>query len=139
MPPQGYAALARGPVGHAANVAAASDRREAPANSAAGPLPCRRTRVNLNPGLWPALGEESGQVTFCKLLGERMAIGNAVQRGSIVYIYDEKGRQTAAVSAGSGRGDGLKGYTNSTVNVQRGSIIYSHDEKGRQIAAVVAR
>ena len=31
-----------------------------------------------------------------------MAIGNAVQRGNIVYIYDENGRQTATISAGSG-------------------------------------
>lgn len=68
-----------------------------------------------------------------------MAIGNAVQRGSTVYIYDEKGRQIATVSAGTGREDGLKGYTSSTVNVRRGSTIYSYDEKGRQISTTSAR
>lgn len=68
-----------------------------------------------------------------------MAIGNAVQRGSIVYIYDEKGHQTGAVSAGNGPKDGLKGYTSSTVNVQRGSIIYTYDESGHQIGVTSAR
>ena len=28
-----------------------------------------------------------------------MAIGSAVQRGSFVYVYDERGRQTSAVPA----------------------------------------
>lgn len=68
-----------------------------------------------------------------------MAIGNAVQRGSLVYVYDEKGRQIAAISAGSGPNDGLTGYTSSTVNVRRGSLIYSYDAHGRQIATTTAR
>jgi hypothetical protein len=68
-----------------------------------------------------------------------MAIGNAVQRGSFVYIYDEKGHQSGSVSAGSGDEDGLKGYTSSTVNVRRGSFIYTYDEKGHQISSTSAR
>lgn len=68
-----------------------------------------------------------------------MPIGNAVQRGSVIYIYDEKGRQLGAVSAGNGLKDGLKGYTNSTVNVQRGSVIYTYNEKGRQLSVTSAR
>lgn len=69
-----------------------------------------------------------------------MAIGNAVQRGNLVYIYDEKGRQISAVSAGnSAKGDGLTGYTGSTVNVRRGNLIYTYNEKGRQISATSAR
>jgi hypothetical protein len=68
-----------------------------------------------------------------------MAIGNAVQKGSWVYIYDEKGRQLATVSAGSGPQDGLMGYTSSTVNVRKGSWIYTYDEKGRQISTTSAR
>jgi hypothetical protein len=68
-----------------------------------------------------------------------MAIGNAVQRGSFIYIYDEKGRQIASVGAGSGPKDGLTGYTSSTVNVRRGSFIYSYDERGRQISSTPAR
>lgn len=68
-----------------------------------------------------------------------MAIGNAVQRGSFVYIYDENGRQRGTVSAGSGPNDGLKGYASSRVNVQRGSFIYSYDEQGRQVGTTSAR
>ena len=68
-----------------------------------------------------------------------MAIGNAVQRGAFVYIYDEKGRQIGSVPGGSGPNDGLKGYTSSTVNVRRGNFIYTHNEKGRQIASTPAR
>lgn len=47
-----------------------------------------------------------------------MAIGNAVQRGLFVYIYDENGRKTGLAPAGSGKDDGLKGYTPSSVNIQ---------------------
>ena len=68
-----------------------------------------------------------------------MAIANAIQRGPSVLVYDEKGRQIFTVSAGSGPGDGLKGYTNSTVNVQRGPTIYTYDEKGHQIGTTSAR
>lgn len=68
-----------------------------------------------------------------------MSIGNAVQRGSMVYVYDEKGRQLFAKSAGSGKDDGLKGYTSSTVNIRHGNLIYTYDEKGHQTAATSAR
>ena len=68
-----------------------------------------------------------------------MAIGNAVQKGSRVYIYDEKGKQLATVSAGSGKDDGLKGYTSTTVNVRKGSLIYTYDEKGHQKSTTTAR
>ena len=68
-----------------------------------------------------------------------MAIGNAVQRGAFIYIYDEKGFKTGTAPAGTGGEDGLKGYTSFTVNVRRGAFIYSHDEKGRQISTTSAR
>lgn len=68
-----------------------------------------------------------------------MAIGSAVQRGSSVYIYDEKGRQLGVVSAGSGPNDGLTGYTSSTASVRRGSLIYIYDEKGRQKGTAPAK
>lgn len=68
-----------------------------------------------------------------------MAIGNAVQRGSIVYVYDEKGRQLTALPAGNGPEDGLRGYTGETVSVRRGSPVYTHDERGRQTSATLAR
>ena len=68
-----------------------------------------------------------------------MAIGNAVQRSSFVYVYDEKGRQLCTLSAGAGPQDGLKGYTSSTVNIRRAAFIYTYDEKGRQISTTPAR
>jgi hypothetical protein len=68
-----------------------------------------------------------------------MPIGNAVQRGALVYVYDERGRQIATITAGSAPSDGLTGYTSSTVNVRRGSLIYSYDARGRQIATAPAR
>ena len=64
-----------------------------------------------------------------------MAIGSAVQRGSYVYIYNEKGRQLGMVPAG----DGLQGYTGSGVSVRRGSYIYTYDERGRQLSMTPAR
>jgi hypothetical protein len=67
-----------------------------------------------------------------------MSIGNAVERGALVYIYDEKGHQIATVLNGRGPGDGLKGYTSSTVSVKRGSVIYTYDEKARQISSTPA-
>jgi len=68
-----------------------------------------------------------------------MAIGSAVQRGSFVYVYDEKGRQLTTLPAGSGPEDGLKGYTGATVSIRRGSFIYTHDERGRQTSTTPAR
>ena len=68
-----------------------------------------------------------------------MAIANAVQRGSIVYVYNEKNQQIFMQPAGSGPNDGLKDYTSSTVNIQRGSIIYTYNEKGQQIGMQPAR
>lgn len=61
-----------------------------------------------------------------------MAIANAVQRGSTVYVYNEKNQQLFTQHAGTGPKDGLKGYTGSSVNIQRGSTIYSYNEKGQQ-------
>lgn len=55
-----------------------------------------------------------------------MAIANAVQRGSSVYVYDEKGRQLTVLSGE------LHGYTGS-------SAIYTYDERGRQQSVTSAR
>ncbi len=68
-----------------------------------------------------------------------MVIGSAVQRGSFVYVYDEKGRQLTALPAGNGPEDGLRGYTGGTVSVRRSSFVYTYDERGRQASATPAR
>lgn len=68
-----------------------------------------------------------------------MPIGNAVQRGSPAYVYDERERQLTVLSAGTGPRDGLRGYTRGTVNSQRGATIYTYDERGSQLSATSAR
>jgi len=68
-----------------------------------------------------------------------MAIGNAVQRSSFVYVYDDKDRQLCMLSAGAGPQDGLKGYTSSTVNIRKAGFIYTYNEKGQQISMTPAR
>jgi hypothetical protein len=68
-----------------------------------------------------------------------MAIGNVIERGQLIYVYDEKGRQLFTKSGGSGPNDGLQGYISSTVNIRIGSLVYTYDERGRQVAATSAR
>jgi hypothetical protein len=62
-----------------------------------------------------------------------MSISKAVQRGTLVYIYDQDGMAVTSISA-AGRcpGDGLKAYTPSSVSVQKGGLLYSYDKGGRQ-------
>ncbi|MBU1447009.1 MAG: hypothetical protein KKF58_01735 [Gammaproteobacteria bacterium] len=62
-----------------------------------------------------------------------MAIGNAVQQGMSVQVYDEKNRWIFAKAVGSGPNDGLKGYTSGTVNIQMGNTIFSYNEKGQSV------
>jgi len=69
-----------------------------------------------------------------------MAIGNAVQEGLRVKIYNEKGQLTASVPARGKRAeDGLKGYTSTRVNIREGRLIRSYDEKGHHVGSVPAR
>jgi hypothetical protein len=56
-----------------------------------------------------------------------MAIGSAVQRGSLIYVYDEKGHRLTSLLAGGGPKEGLQGYTSSTVSVRRGSLVHTYD------------
>ena len=62
-----------------------------------------------------------------------MPIGNAVQKGDWIYVYDPKGHQLASVACNSKKGDGLKGYTAETFSVQKDGWIYTYDEKGHQL------
>jgi hypothetical protein len=59
-----------------------------------------------------------------------MAISNAVERHHIVFVYDEEGRNTAQIYAGNDPGDGLKGFTDSTVTVRKLGRIFVHNELG---------
>ena len=65
-------------------------------------------------------------------------ISHAVQRGSSVYAYNENNRVIFSQSAGGRPGDGLKGYTSSSLSIQKGSILYTYNEKGRQIGSTIA-
>ena len=68
-----------------------------------------------------------------------MAIGNAVQNGRFVMVYDEKGLQLCVILVGHGRGDGLMGYTSTTVSIRRSGFIDKYTEKGMQISSTFAR
>jgi hypothetical protein len=61
-----------------------------------------------------------------------MAIGSAVQKGRRVLIMNEKGSAVATIPAG----DGLQGYTSSSVSVRHGNIIRIYNENGGNIGAV---
>ena len=63
--------------------------------------------------------------------GARMTvISTAIQRGGTIYLYDEKGQQQTILNAGGKPGDGLHGYTSTTVAVKRGGQIYVYDPRG---------
>ena len=68
-----------------------------------------------------------------------MPIGNAIERASFVYVYDEKGKEIFAKPVGNAAEDGLKGYTSTTVSIRRTSFIYTFDDKGRQVSAKPAK
>lgn len=63
-----------------------------------------------------------------------MTIGNAIQRDGQVYVYDLRGNIILMLPAGSGKHDGLKGYTSDTVNIQMDSSVYCYDKKGQIIS-----
>jgi len=59
-----------------------------------------------------------------------MAIGSAIERGSQICVFDEKGMTLFQKARGNGPNDGLIGFSGSTVTARFGSIIYTYDEKG---------
>ena len=67
-----------------------------------------------------------------------MAIGSALERGSLICVYDDDGRTLFQKARGSGARDGLLGFTGSTVTVRFGSVIYTYDEHGITVYAKAA-
>jgi hypothetical protein len=65
-------------------------------------------------------------------------IGSAIERGSLIYVYDERGMTLFSKARGSGANDGLMGFTGSTVTARYGSIIYTYDEKGMTLYSKAA-
>ncbi len=68
-----------------------------------------------------------------------MAIANVVQRGTTIFVYDEKNRPLCNLFSGTGPNDGLKGYTGSSVNIRRGDTIFTYNEKGAPTGQTSAR
>lgn len=64
-----------------------------------------------------------------------MAISNAIQKGPYVFIYDENGNQKMSIPASTNPGDGLTGYTSSTVNIKEGPYIFTYNENGVRISS----
>lgn len=67
-----------------------------------------------------------------------MAIGSAIERGSLIYVFDEHGRTLFAKARGNGPDDSLMGFTGSSVTVRFGSTIYTYDQTGMTIFAKAA-
>ncbi len=67
-----------------------------------------------------------------------MAIGSAIERGSLIQVFDEHGRTLFSKARGSGPEDGLLGFTGSTVTARYGSVIYTYDEHGMTIYSKAA-
>jgi hypothetical protein len=66
-----------------------------------------------------------------------MAIGRAVQKGSLVYLYDETGSQLCTIPVEiTDSTDGLQGYNAATVSIRRGNRIYIYDQRGREFSIV---
>ncbi len=67
-----------------------------------------------------------------------MAIGSALERGSLIYAFDEHGRTPFSKAKGNGPNDGLLGFTGSTVTVRFGSVIKTYNERGMTIYSKAA-
>jgi len=68
-----------------------------------------------------------------------MTIASVVQSGYIVNVYDTLGRLLTVIAAGSSPGDGLQGYTSTTVSIRQGPLINIFDENGNLLSSVLAR
>jgi hypothetical protein len=53
-----------------------------------------------------------------------MAIGSAIERGSLIVVFDERGMTLFSKARGSGPNDGLLGFSSTTVTARSGSFIY---------------
>jgi hypothetical protein len=69
---------------------------------------------------------------FCNLSAkdsdDSTQIATVTQRGDFIYAYNSKGSQLCTLSAG----DGLTGYTQSSISIKRGGFIYTYNAKGNQ-------
>jgi hypothetical protein len=89
------------------------------------------------PGLHFGLLNESDWKTERK--DHPMAISTAVQHGSSVRVYDEKGGLIFERPSGSSPKDGLQGYTSSTVSIRTGNEVRVFSEKGAHLRTIMAQ
>ena len=59
-----------------------------------------------------------------------MAIGSAIERGSMIVVFDERGMTLFSKARGSGPKDGLLGFSGSTVTARYGSVIFTVRREG---------
>jgi hypothetical protein len=59
-----------------------------------------------------------------------MGIASAIERGSQVFVYDERGQMLFAKPKGSGPRDGLLGFTGTTVTLRSGSVVFIYGLHG---------
>jgi hypothetical protein len=65
-------------------------------------------------------------------------IGSAIERGSLIQVFDTHGRTLFSKVKGSGPRDGLLGFSSTTVTIRFGSVVYTYDEHGRTLFAKAA-
>jgi hypothetical protein len=70
------------------------------------------------------------------MIGNTMTIGTLVENDPWIEVFDEKGSLLTRIWSGPNQGDGLQGFTGSTVSVRNGASILVFDEKGHQISTV---
>jgi len=73
-------------------------------------------------------------VPLTAIADDSRQIANVVQRGNFAYVYNAKGSQFLTLSAG----DGIAGFTQSTVSIRRGNFIYVYNNKGSQVSVIPA-
>lgn len=62
-----------------------------------------------------------------------MAISTAIQKGTSVYVYNEKKQTSATISLSGGT---LAGFSANFVCIQRNTSAYVYNEKGHQIGCI---
>ena len=67
-----------------------------------------------------------------------MAIGSAIERGSLICVYDEHGIRCSRRPGDQAPRTDCSEFTGSTVTARFGSIIYTYDENGMTIYAKAA-
>lgn len=63
-----------------------------------------------------------------------MAIGNVVEDGGYIYVFDQNGNRTAAFGSPGHQypDDGLKNFTSTTITIKSGSYLFLYDEQGNR-------